>query len=106
MERLQAIRLQHFSGLSSRCSLYYDTMVFLFKLNRIEMQSVNVSLAAWCSVHYLESRAANPPEDLNAWKRQCRAALRERLNGKPMDEVPEWALKVLANGLSSHHRRF
>jgi hypothetical protein len=99
MEGLQAIRLQHFPGLSSRFSLYYDTMVFLFKLNSIEMQSVNVSLAAWCPVHYLESRAAKPPEDLDAWKRQCRAALRERLNGQPMDEVPEWALEVLATVL-------
>jgi hypothetical protein len=60
MEGLQAVRSQHFSDLGSRCSLYYDTIVFLFNLNRTEMHSVNVSLAAWCSVYYLESRAVKP----------------------------------------------
>ncbi|KAE9381791.1 hypothetical protein N431DRAFT_14076 [Stipitochalara longipes BDJ] len=74
-------------------------MVFLFNLNRIDMRSVNIGLAAWCSTYYLESKGEVVSENPSAWRDQCRIAIRERLNGKPMDDVPQWAREILATFL-------
>jgi hypothetical protein len=96
LDGLHSVNSQHFSGLSSRCSLYYDAMVFLFRLNQIEMHSVSIGVAARCS---LALPGPIVEEPLHAWESQYRAAIRERLNGEPIDEAPEWAMEILATYL-------
>jgi hypothetical protein len=101
LEGLKAVKTSHFSGLSSRCSLYYDTMVFLFHQKKIDMGHVGTGLAAWCAVRYLypDVNTARLGEDFDEWERNFRAAVRERLHGTPIDDPPKWAHEILATFL-------
>jgi hypothetical protein len=104
-ESLREIKSAHFSGLSSRCALYYDTMFFVFNQNGLDIDSVGIGLAALCVVPYLLSKTTvftlppEPGENKSGFEARLRAALRERLNGEPMEEHPSWAYEVLATFL-------
>jgi hypothetical protein len=89
LNSLSAVNSQNFSGLSSRCSLYYDAMVFVFCQNGIDLDSASTGLAAWGAALYRGNT------DGTAF----RAALRERLNGSPTAELEYWAYEILATYL-------
>lgn len=77
LKNLESIATQHFSGLSSRCSLYYDSMVSLFKKHAIEMHSVSMGLAAWCVASYLDLESFRVINEhySDEWHAELRAGL-------------------------------
>jgi hypothetical protein len=93
LNSLSTVTSQNFSGLSSRCSLYYDAMMFVFSQHKMDLESVSIGLAVWCATCYFydesypkEMEQTNSASTISA----CfRAALRERLNGSPMEDLDD-----------------
>jgi hypothetical protein len=101
LNSLSTITSQNFSGLSARCLLYYDAMMFVFRENNICLESVSVGLAARCASYYMRINTRLDNDQHQDFEK-CdlfRAALRERLNGSPMQELEDWAYEILATYL-------
>jgi hypothetical protein len=103
LNSLSTVTSQNFSGLSSRCSLYYDAMMFVFSQHGMDLESVSIGLAAWCATTYFydesypkEMEQTNSASTISA---RFRAALRERLNGSPMEDLDDWAYEILTTYL-------
>ncbi|RDL35985.1 uncharacterized protein BP5553_06597 [Venustampulla echinocandica] len=102
---LSDVETHSFSGLSARCSLYYDAMIFVFESHNLKLADVETALAARCATNlavktgglfqkiYNESYQQVKPQQ---WKVQFSAFMRECLNGEPVDDVEPWACEILA----------
>jgi hypothetical protein len=66
-------------------------MLFVFRHYKIDMNAVEISLAVTLAVQSEITQVPVP--------RQLPDAIRERLNGPPLDEVEPWAREVLATYL-------
>jgi hypothetical protein len=107
LNSLRTITSQNFSGLSSRGSLYYDAMAFVFSQHGRDLGSVSTGLAAWCATCYLYRESYPKEREKMHWfaysasntSVRFRAAIRERLNGSPLEELENWAYEILATYL-------
>ncbi|RFU28650.1 hypothetical protein B7463_g7677, partial [Scytalidium lignicola] len=107
LNSLSDVETRNFSGLTARCSLYYDAMIYVFENNNLSLEDVEIGLAACCAAEYAISKATPlvqfeetvRKELLLEYEQSVRASLRECLKGSSMNEVPPWACKILATYL-------
>jgi hypothetical protein len=82
-------------------------MLFVFSQNGIDLGSVSTGLAAWCATCYLYGESYPKEKDEMHWhaykaSNTCvrfRSAIRERLNGSPLEELKDWAYEIAATYL-------
>lgn len=89
---IKDIEAHNFSGLTSKAALYYDAMNFAFSNKKVNMESLQIRLAARCAAEFLHSRRS-------VWAPHLEDALAERLNGSPLKETEPWALEILVTYL-------
>lgn len=111
LDSLAEVKTRNFLGLSYRCSLYYDAMIYVFETHNLDLEDVEGALAARCAANFAIRTAIShlPPTSgeyivsveaqLLKWSLQLRAFLRECLKGSPMDEIEPWACDILATYL-------
>lgn len=78
-------------------------MVFNFHQNGIDMNHVTFGFAAWGAFHYLYSKGSEVSlvQGIDELEVDFRAAVREWLNGEPVEGAPERAYEILATFLYS-----
>lgn len=107
LDCLSQVETRSFSGLSARCSLYYDAMIVVLEGHNLKLANVEIALAARCATQYImpmgfsQSQHNNHIKELQQveWEARFRAWVRECLNGEPTDEVEPWACEILATYL-------
>jgi hypothetical protein len=95
------VETRNFFGLSARCSLYYDAMIYVFENHNLKLEDVEIGLAAYCATKFAVSRVNFVPyynyqATTLQWEVHFRGFLRQCLKGSPMNEVEPWACEVLA----------
>jgi len=105
LDSLSEVETRNFLGLSSRCSLYFDAMIYVFENNGIKLEDVGTVLAAQCAAGFAaqgalsriltKNQPAASPEILR-WEVKFRGFLRECLKGSQMEDIEPWACEILA----------
>lgn len=113
LDYLQDTETHGFGGLSSKCTLYYDAMLFVFGCYRMDIRAVETQLAVKCAVECLSLQEGGTYVDYycrlrdlsgvvcldskKCWREEVEAAVVERLTGSSASiDVEPWACEILA----------
>jgi hypothetical protein len=95
------VKTRNFFGLSARCSLYYDAMIYVFENHSLKLEDVKIGLAAYFATKFALSIINFDPYFVDQarvlqWEVQSKGFLRTCLKGSQVNEVEPWACEVLA----------